>query len=66
MFTESDPSICDLPPINDRRMEGRVETAATNHIRKSLVDLMLYYERRTVDEEKKMGLSSVVDLKNLR
>lgn len=44
----------------------KIETAATNHIRKSLVDLMLYYERRTVDEEKKMGLSSVVDLKNLR
>jgi len=44
----------------------KLDTAAANHIRKSLVDLMLYYERRTVDEEKKMGFSSVVDLKNLR
>lgn len=43
-----------------------IETANTNHIRKFLIDLMLYYERRTVDDEKKMGLSSVVDLKNLR
>lgn len=43
-----------------------IETADINHIRRSLVDLMLYYERRTVDEEKKMGLSSVVDLEKLR
>ena len=43
-----------------------IDTADTNHIRRSLVDLMLYYERRTVSEEKKMGHSSVVDLKNLR
>lgn len=43
-----------------------IETSDTTNIRRSLVDLMLYYERRTADEEKKMGLSSVVDLKNLR
>gem|GEM_PF-327355 len=43
-----------------------IETSDTTNIRRSLVDLMLYYERRTADEEKKKGLSSVVDLKNLR
>jgi len=43
-----------------------IETSDTTNIRRSLVYLMLYYERRTADEEKKKGLSSVVDLKNLR
>jgi ligand-binding sensor domain-containing protein len=41
-----------------------IETSDTTNIRRSLVDLMLYYERRTADEEKKKGHSSVVDLNN--
>ena len=43
-----------------------IETVNPYFVRKSLIDLMFYYERRTVDEEKKMGLSSVVDLEQLR
>jgi len=43
-----------------------IETSDTTNIRRSLVDLMLYYERRTADEENKMGHSFVVDLNNLR
>jgi len=48
-----------------RELEG-IETADVALIRKSLIDLMLYYERRTVEAEKKMRLTTIVDLEKIR
>jgi hypothetical protein len=48
-----------------RELEG-IETADVALIRKSLIDLMLYYERRSVEAEKKMKLTAIIDLEKLR
>ena len=43
-----------------------IETADVFSVRKSLIDLMLYYERRMVEAEKKMKLTAIIDLEKLR
>jgi hypothetical protein len=48
-----------------KELEG-IETADVALIRKSLIDLMLYYERRSVEAEKKMKITSLVDLEKIR
>jgi phage baseplate assembly protein gpV len=48
-----------------RELEN-IEKTDVFSVRKSLIDLMLYYERRTVEAEKKMRLTTIVDLEKIR